>query len=119
MSELARRIVDAMHRDIWQFSRETQLHVAISAILDRENISYLHEHVLDPKNRIDFYVPVGRLGIEAKVKGSQAQIERQLARYCEQDAIDELVVVSTKLYRYPEALCGKPIVSCPILRSIC
>lgn len=44
--------------------------------------------------RIDFLV--GRVGIEIKVAGSAADVRRQLARYAATEAVDELLLVTTK-----------------------
>lgn len=108
-----------MRHNVLSFSTERALHNAIEEILSQSGFRAVHEYSLDRKNRIDFFIPEYGIGIEAKVNGSIADIERQLARYAEFERVREIVVVTTRLFKYPDTLCGKPIISCKLLRAIC
>ena len=120
MSPLAEKICLALKHNRLSFYNETRLHDAIKLVLDGEKIVYSHEHVLNAKDRIDFYIPSEKIGIEAKIKGSLSVTLRQLSRYCDCQQINELIVVTSRLgHRFPEELCGKPVVTCKIIRSLC
>lgn len=120
MSETAARILGILKRNVLCFANEARLHDAICILFLEAGINFVHEYRLDEKNRIDFYIPEFRIGIESKVKGSKMQTLRQLARYAEFDEIGELIVVTTKLgHSFPSTLCDKPLIACHLLRSLC
>lgn len=64
------------------------------------------------RDRIDFLVSRdGRtwFGVEVKVAGNRAAVERQLKRYLE-SALSGIVLVTTRVrHQMPSSLCGKPI----------
>ena len=60
----------------------------IERALRQEGIEYEREVELAPRDRIDFMV--GPVGIEVKIKGTRAQIIRQLARYVRNDRVEEI-----------------------------
>lgn len=89
------------------YSEEGQLRDAIAGVLGDAAV---REAVVGPHERIDFLV--GKLGIEAKVKGSRTEVTRQLFRYAECDGVDELLLVTTKVQhslRLPPFMLGKPV----------
>lgn len=88
---------------------EAELQEAIEQLLTEHGLDYRREVVLTPKNRIDFMV--GRIGIEIKVGHPLAQVIRQLHRYAQLDAIDELVLVSNRCRHamVPEQINGKAV----------
>lgn len=51
--------------------------------------------------RIDFYLPRVKVGIECKVKGDVDTVMRQLARYAASPKIDSLVLVTGRLRHMP------------------
>lgn len=89
---------------------EEVLQSTVRAMLFAEGIAY-EEQVKLPGTlgRLDFLV--GRVALELKVKGSLADLLRQLDRYAQSDRIDALVVVTTRrtLARLPAELRGKPV----------
>ena len=82
---------------------------AVAEALTEAGLAYEHEFRLGPRNRIDFRV--GRVGIEVK-KGRPATslLTGQLRRYLESDALDAVIVVTQRVTRVPDTLCGKPVV---------
>ena len=50
-------------------------------------------------------------GVEIKIKGSPSSVGRQLIRYAESKAIDQLILVTgrSQLGRLPVELLGKPL----------
>lgn len=84
----------------------------VATILTREGCEFEREYDLGPgRGRIDFYVPSIKCGLELKVKGSLADVARQLQRYAASKEIDSLVLVTgrTRLNAMPETLGGKPV----------
>ena len=87
---------------------EYDIHAAVARALSDAGLDYEHEYRLGPRRRIDFRV--GRVGIEVK-KGrpASAALREQLRKYLESGDLDGLVVVTQRVTRVPEALCGKPV----------
>ena len=88
---------------------EYDIHGAVAAALSAAGLEYEHEYRLGLRRRIDFRV--GRIGIEVK-KGRPASpaLADQLRKYLESDALDAVIVVTQRVTRVPDTLCGKPIV---------
>lgn len=72
----------------------------------------------DGRSRID--ILAGRIGIEVKVKGSLADVRRQLSRYAATGDIDELVLVTTRSahHRIPPTIAGVPLVLCSLVGRV-
>lgn len=69
------------------------------------------EFPFDSKNRIDFWLPEVRIGIECKVAGGLPSVVPQLQRYAQLAQVGGLVLV-TKCRQHrglPPELCGKPL----------
>jgi hypothetical protein len=90
-------------------SNEENVHSAIAKLLSTASIPFEHEARLTSRERIDFLI--GRVGVEVKIDGSRAALERQLRRYAAHPGVDELVVVSSKtqLSGVPRSIDGKPV----------
>lgn len=90
---------------------EYKLHDLIAKELLGAGISYQHEVLLAPRNRIDF-LTVSGIGIEAKKgKPNEAQVYRQLERYASFDDVKGLILVIERYMDLPETINGKPVVS--------
>lgn len=87
----------AAHLDAYRFAYadEMELHEGIAQVLALTGADVQREVSL-PRNagRIDFLVDA--VGIEVKVQGSPAQINRQLRRYAACPQIEELVLVTNR-----------------------
>jgi hypothetical protein len=79
-------------------------------VLTRAGYSVKREARLSARNRIDLLVD--RIGIEVKVDGSAGNVVRQLERYADSEALDALVLASSRRHHLamPGSLNGKPVV---------
>lgn len=95
------------------FGDEIACQDVIASLLTTAAIAFEREYRLGPRNRIDFYLPASKVGIEVKVQGSPSDVLRQLERYALSDAIAALMLVTGRrtLSQLPTALHGKPLVS--------
>ena len=93
-----------------RFSLDTEDHLKeqMAVILTLNGISYKKEHILDPKNIVDFFSD--GIGIEAKIKTTETakKIYKQCVRYCEFDEIEKLILVTNKALGFPKEINGKP-----------
>jgi hypothetical protein len=88
------RVVALLRAYRFDESSEDALQRGVDVVLRDTWFGFEREARLSARDRIDFLV--GGLGIECKVDGSTAEVARQLERYAKLDAIDELVLVTTK-----------------------
>ena len=89
---------------------EAKLQEGIQQVLEKIGVPAIREHPLG-NDRIDFYLPADKLGIEAKVGGSLSALTRQLHRYAASDELNNILVVSTRSYHrdLPQEIRGKGI----------
>lgn len=97
----ASTVAAAIRRFDFRYADEDQLQEGLANALLSEGFDVKREVRLGPGERIDLLVD--RVGVEVKVKGSSAQVARQLARYGRHD-LDGLVLVTTKLRHAPPSL---------------
>lgn len=110
---LLRRIATALESHAYRFANESQLHDAMAAVLEGIGVSCQREHVAGPRDRFDFLCD-GGIVIEVKVKGSLPEAMRQVERYCALDAVQAVILVSTRQWaggrlRSDLAFHGKPV----------
>lgn len=93
------------------YTNEADLQTAIADALAAAGVFRIREHSLSAHDRIDLYLPGLRIGIEVKIAGDTAAVERQLRRYAASPQIHALVLVTTRAShsRMPLAIHGKPI----------
>jgi len=110
-------LASLMYHTQFRFSSEADLQEAIEALYVQNGVSYVREARLNAKDRIDFMV--GGIGVEVKVDSSLNSVQRQLWRYAASDAIDSLVLVTTKAAHknLPEFITGKPLYVVHLLHS--
>lgn len=92
-SVTARQVRDALARYRMPVTPELALQDAVEKALRIEGFVFDRE-VRRGADRIDFLV--GTVGVELKVKGSLAEVTRQLKRYAAWEEIDELLLVTTR-----------------------
>jgi hypothetical protein len=104
--EVIRSAVSA-HR--LRYVDERGLQDAVARALANAGVEARAEVVIAPGARIDFLV--GRVGIEIKVDGAPAAVERQLRRYLRSDALDALVLITNRVRhaRIASPASAKPI----------
>ncbi|MDL2207060.1 hypothetical protein LJC33_09175 [Eubacteriales bacterium OttesenSCG-928-N13] len=94
---------------------EYQLHDLVAKALADAGIDAQHEVKLAPRCRIDFLA--GRIGIEIKQGEHQrGRLLQQAERYLAHDALDALVLVTTRGVNLPGEIQGKRLVVCGMNR---
>lgn len=89
---------------------EYELQDWITRLLQQAEIPFKKEHVLAPRNRIDFLVD-GGIGIEVKKgKPNRTQVCAQLERYAGFDCIRSIILVVERNVNIPREVKGKPCV---------
>lgn len=107
------RIVEAVGSKHFRFTNEDELQRGIAQVLDGLGIPYAREFKLSKEDRIDFLVE-GGLGIEIKIKGSFADLARQVHRYLGHEEVSEVLVVTSRAqlsYQLPKEMRGKTVTS--------
>lgn len=118
----AQKTIDLVSRVLrsvgFSFSSEDDLQRGIDQVLTDRGIPHQREVVLSPKDRIDFMLD-GGVGIEVKIGGSAADLTRQVYRYCREEKIRAVIVVSSRLRlgKLPDEMAGKPVRFLPIARA--
>lgn len=102
----------------FRFVTEKDLQDGIAEALDAAGIAYSREKSLGKPDRPDFIV--GNVAIEVKIKGSLADLLRQVSRYAAHDEISAVLAVGTPhwLTRVPPTLVGKQVQSLRLLGSL-
>lgn len=95
---------------------EYALQDAIDLALRRAGAAPLREVRLTAADRIDLLI--GTVGIEVKVAGSVAAVERQLRRYATCGLISELVLVTTRVAHTAIDDVGCPLHVVPLMRGV-
>jgi hypothetical protein len=84
-------------------------------------VPFEREHVLDKKNRPDFFID--EYAVEVKIGGSYVgrqsaiSIFKQCERYANFPEVKGVVLVSNRAMGFPEELCGKPAYFVSVGRS--
>lgn len=99
----------ALRSHRFRFVDERELQAGIEQVLRASGVEFVREARLGAAGTIDFLI--GALGVEIKVQGALAEVTRQVHRYAQADAIDSLLVVTTRaqLKRLPTSMNGKPV----------
>jgi len=95
---------------------EKELQGGVFGALTGFEIPFIAEYPLTPHERVDFYIPVGGIGIEVKTNDSRggaglSAVTRQLWRYAKSDEIKALILITTrsKHRELPNEILGKPL----------
>lgn len=92
-----------------RFGTEEQLHEDVATALSREGFEFVREYILSPADRIDFYLPKWRIGIECKIEGGPTAVAAQLLRYAGSPEIAELLLITNRRSQLlQEDMLGKP-----------
>lgn len=103
-------IIDLLARHRFRFGTEAELQEGIGQVLEAAGIFHVREVRLGSGDRIDFMID-SRIGLEVKVDGGISALTRQLHRYAQVDAVEELLVVTSRARHanLPTVLSGTPI----------
>ena len=75
---------------------EYELQAALGDLLGGAGIAFEREKLLGEAGRIDFFLPVGSIGLETKVAGSPSEVLEQVIRYAHRPEISGLMLVTNK-----------------------
>jgi len=94
MRARAEEIVAVLRSFVIPADNEAAMQSVIERIMRIRNYDFRREVILSDADRIDFMV--GTIGLECKVAGTPAAVMAQCGRYLEHDAIESLILVTTK-----------------------
>lgn len=105
----AGQVVAAIRASAYTHINEKEWQAALAEALQGSGLPAEREVPLPGAGAIDLMS--GRIGIEVKVAGTAAQVERQLRRYAHSERVDELVLVTNRVRHrnVPAILEGKPV----------
>lgn len=103
-------IIGLLARHRFRFGTEAELQDGIEQVLESAGIPHEREVRLTSGDRIDFMI-AGRTGLEVKVDGGISALTRQLHRYAQVDAVEEILVVTSRARHanLPTVLSGTPV----------
>lgn len=105
-------LTDTLSRGRYDLTNEKRVQSGIEEVLRTAGFTFIREYRLSEQDRIDFYFPEAKIGLEIKIKGQALQVCRQLSRYARSNDIATLVLFSTrKFVQIPDTLNNKPIIS--------
>jgi len=100
----------------FHYNNEKELQAGVFHALTVLEIPFIPEHPLNPQDRVDFYIPVEKIGIEVKTNDSRGgagltSVTRQLWRYAKSDDISSLILITTRSKHrdLPTEILGKPL----------
>ena len=102
-------VVDVIRGYRYTHTGEAALRDAVAATLAAHGWEPEVERRLSDRDRVD--VLVGRVAVECKTAGTWQALARQAQRYAHSDAVDGIVVVTTKAAHLtlPDTLAGVPV----------
>lgn len=103
--EFEHNIVNILNSYKFPINTEKELQECIKTIFNDNGIKFQKEYRLDEKSIVDFYI--NGIAIEIKIKGSAKNIYRQCVRYCENEKVKTLILVSSKSMGFPEEINNK------------
>jgi hypothetical protein len=77
-------------------SREKDLQADVEEVLRLKDVPFVREYCLDVANRVDFWIPDGRVALEIKIKGSLTHVAMQLSRYAKFGEVGEILLLTTR-----------------------
>lgn len=96
-NEVTAELAQFLRGYTFKYSSEDALQLGIEEALTEAGAPFTRELRLDERSRIDFAVhALFEVGIEIKVDSAASEVERQVRRYLKHDAIDGLVLVTTR-----------------------
>jgi len=110
--ELAEKLVFFRFR----YKDEKELQAGVAQCLTKLKVPFTPEYPLNEKDRVDFFIKSGGIGIECKTNDSRggaglAAVTRQLWRYAKNDEVKAIVLITTRSKHrdLPKEILGKPL----------
>ncbi|GAB1815603.1 hypothetical protein [Mycobacterium sp. MUNTM1] len=96
-ADAAAAVAEHLSRFTYRWTSEIELQEAIWGVL-HSRFSAERERALSRRDRPDFMVDVDGVSValEVKVAGARSAVLRQLGRYAEHDAVDAIVLASSR-----------------------
>lgn len=106
---MIRELLAALRAVRIRATNEDELQRGVAAVLDDAGIRCERHRALSRQDIPDFMI--GSIAVELKVKGSLADVTRQLHRYAQHEAVSELVLITTMARHraVPRQLNNKPV----------
>lgn len=103
------QIISALATSRFTYMTERDLQDGIARALEAACLIFERERPLSPEDIPDF--TCGVTAVEVKIKGSLADVTRQLHRYAQHEEVEEILLVTTRAAhtRTPRLLNGKPV----------
>ena len=104
-------IVSTLKGYNFNYTNENDLQNGIRQVFETMDAPFESEYRLSDKDRIDFYWPKSKIGVEVKIDHALSALTRQVHRYVQHDSIEGLLIVSGKvrLNAVPQIISGKPV----------
>jgi len=100
----------------FRYKDEKELQAGVAQCLGILKVPFIPEHPLNPKDRVDFFLAAGGIGIECKTNDSRggaglAAVTRQLWRYAKNDDVKTIILITTRAKHrdLPREILGKPL----------
>lgn len=82
---------------------EKELQKELEQLFDEKGLEGIErEYAFDKNNIVDFFWD--GLAIEVKIKGSKPAIYKQCERYCEQEEVKSLLLITNRTMGFPEQI---------------
>ncbi len=109
MDQLVATVERALRTHRFRFAGERELQAGIDQVLRAAGLNVTREASLGDAGTIDFLIE--DLGVEIKVRGTRADVTRQVHRYLQHASIRGVLLVTTRseLARLPPTISGKPV----------
>jgi hypothetical protein len=100
----------------FRYKDEKELQAGVAQCLTKLKVPFISEYPLNEKDRVDFFIKAGGIGVECKTNDSRggaglAAVTRQLWRYAKNDEVKTLVLITTRSKHrdLPKEILGKPL----------
>jgi len=109
VDQLVATVERALRTHRFRFGGERELQAGIDQVLRAAGLNVTREAALGDAGTIDFLID--DLGVEIKVRGTRADVTRQVHRYLQHASIRGVMLVTTRaeLARLPPTISGKPV----------
>ena len=114
------RLVKELKGYSFNYTNEDDLQRGIHEVFSMIDEPLEREYILSSKDRIDFYWPRHKVGVEVKIDHALTALTRQVHRYVQHEDINGILVVTGKirLNAIPQTINGKPVYLHSLIASL-